>query len=121
MRVMHWLRMQCQKKKNQNQTSTHTWFCYSYCSCTLQINGKDTVFITSLTFLAISYTYNYNKQPYAQDPYYSIKVDIPSLNDQSYGYLAGAAFTVPISIVGIFMVSVYFFTILGVCLRQSES
>ena len=71
--------------------------------------------------IVISYTYNYNKQPYAEDDFYSIKKAIPSLNDKSYGYLAGAAFTVPISIVGIFMVIISLsFNMIGFCFRQGE-
>ncbi|CDW78847.1 permeases of the major facilitator superfamily [Stylonychia lemnae] len=43
----------------------------------------------------------YNLKPEADDPYYNINF-IPSFTD-NYGYLAGASFTIPISIVGIFM------------------
>lgn len=50
--------------------------------------------------------YSYNVEGKKDDPFYSINASIESL-DKNYGYLAGAAFTIPISVVGIFMV-IYF-------------
>lgn len=50
---------------------------------------------------AIAYANGYSKN---KDPYYDIKTAIPGFAD-NYKYLSGAAFTLPISVVGIFMVS----------------
>jgi hypothetical protein len=52
--------------------------------------------------LAIAYAKGYNKLPESLDPDYNINL-IPSFTS-NYGYLAGASFTIPISVVGIFMV-----------------
>jgi hypothetical protein len=51
----------------------------------------------------LAYAKGYSVKPEAEDPFYSIYLDIPSFLS-AYGVLAGAAFTIPISVVGIFMV-----------------
>ena len=50
---------------------------------------------------ALAYANGYNSVP--PDPYYMITKAIPFWND-NWKYLSGAAFTIPISVVGIFMV-----------------
>lgn len=57
-------------------------------------------------FVVIGYAKGYGKVPQKYDPYYAIIVAIPEVYD-NYGALAGAAFTLPISFVGIFMVRPY--------------
>ena len=52
--------------------------------------------------LALAYANAYSTKP--ADPYYMISVAIPGWND-NYKFLSGAAFTIPISVVGIFMVT----------------
>ena len=51
---------------------------------------------------ALAYANGYKLPNNATDPYYQISVAIPEWT-QNYKYLSGAAFTVPISVVGIFM------------------
>ena len=55
--------------------------------------------------LAIAYANGF-KDP--DDPFYSINKAIPGFAD-NYKYLSGAAFTIPISIVGIFMVRAFLY------------
>jgi hypothetical protein len=76
------------------------------CLSTSQISGRDPVRIWNvlIQFLAIAYAKAYKQQPEANDPYYNIGLAIDGLLD-AYGLLSGAAFTIPISVVGIFMVS----------------
>lgn len=50
---------------------------------------------------ALAYANGYNTVP--ANPYYMISVAIPGWLD-NWKYLSGAAFTIPISVVGIFMV-----------------
>lgn len=61
--------------------------------------------------LVIAYAKGYGKEPQKYDPYYSIVVAIPEVSTY-YGLLAGAAFTLPISVVGIFMVLIFILIVL---------
>jgi hypothetical protein len=74
----------------------------------LPINGRDTVNINfnvmTFHFIVLAYAKGYNVKPNSSDPFYSISLTIDGFTE-AYGVLAGAAFTIPISVVGIFMVN----------------
>jgi len=55
----------------------------------------------SSLLIALAYANAYTSIP--EDPYYMIKIAIPNWG-ANYKFLSGAAFTIPISVVGIFMV-----------------
>ena len=57
--------------------------------------------ILSYLYIALSYANGYKSD--TDKDFYMISVAIPGW-DENYKYLSGAAFTIPISIVGIFMV-----------------
>jgi len=57
-----------------------------------------------ILYLALSYANGYEMKDKSLNPYYMISVDIPDWS-KNWKFLSGAAFTVPISIVGIFMVT----------------
>ena len=75
--------------------------------CTFATNGTGLVWILEIhNILALSYANGYKVQGGDAEyrKYYMISEAIPDW-DANWKYLSGAAFTIPISVVGIFMVS----------------
>eukprot|EP00347_Sterkiella_histriomuscorum_P013234 403365495 len=100
---------------NQTTTDKQIWDKGSDIEQTPPLNPKPTFYayvVLGLLLLiyisnqwqrsTIAYASAYKVDPYQNDPYYNINKDISGFKE-NYGYLAGASFTIPISVVGIFM------------------